>query len=245
MFDPLANFKLNKIKKGVDSVKAAVDALPTSLSSSFTDVKNAISGVSTKVDGVGTKVDTMAGGEKLSQNNAVLLDNMLENNIIYDSWDGNTSFSTVLSVSGSGLLRAAIARNYTFTNNVVTLKVTIDGKALQFSTKSGRISSTGVLSDKYIVNEYVQDTSPYFVMAMLCGLSTAVDYKEFDDPTLTAQFMWKPLSKSNITNGKSFSDGNLYVSHGYIPFTSSLKIEVKNSDSDESAAVLVDYGLFD
>lgn len=57
MFDPLSNFKLNKIKKGVDSVKAAVDALPTSLSSSFTDVKNAISGVGTKVDSVGTKVD--------------------------------------------------------------------------------------------------------------------------------------------------------------------------------------------
>lgn len=57
MFDPLSNFKLNKIKKGVDSVKAAVDALPTSLSSSFTDVKNAISGVGAKVDSVGTKVD--------------------------------------------------------------------------------------------------------------------------------------------------------------------------------------------
>lgn len=52
MFDPLANFKLNKIKKGVE-------ALPETLSSSFTDVKNAISGVSTKADTLQSTVNTI------------------------------------------------------------------------------------------------------------------------------------------------------------------------------------------
>lgn len=58
MFDPLANFKLNKIKK-------AVEALPTNLSSSFAEVKNAISGVSTKVDGVSTDLTSVIDSDVL------------------------------------------------------------------------------------------------------------------------------------------------------------------------------------
>lgn len=233
------------VKSDINSVKTGIGEIKTENTSSFTDVKNSISGVSSKVDGVGAKIDTVSGWERLTQNNAVLLDNMLENNIIYNSWDGNTSFSTVLSVSGSGLLRAAIARNYTFTNNVVTLKVTIDGKVLQFSTKSGRQSVIGILSDKYLLNMWNKESSPYYLVQTLCGLSLDINYNFFDNPKATEPYLWRSLSKSDIVNGKSFSDANPYISYGYIPFNSSLKIEVKNSDSGESAAVLVDYGLFD
>lgn len=54
MFDPLSNFKLNKIL-------SAVNALPTTLASSFTEVKNAISGVQNTANTINKTTNSISG----------------------------------------------------------------------------------------------------------------------------------------------------------------------------------------
>jgi len=54
MFDPLSNFKLNKIL-------SAVNALPTTLASSFTEVKNAIAGVQNTTNTINETTNSISG----------------------------------------------------------------------------------------------------------------------------------------------------------------------------------------
>lgn len=64
MFDPLSNFKLNKIK-------SAIDALPTTLASSFNEVKNAIAGVDAKVEYNGEGIDALKENALLNAGSVV------------------------------------------------------------------------------------------------------------------------------------------------------------------------------
>lgn len=64
MFDPLSNFKLNKIL-------SAVNALPTTLASSFTEVKNAIAGVDEKVVYNGEGIDDLKANTLINAGSVV------------------------------------------------------------------------------------------------------------------------------------------------------------------------------
>lgn len=83
MFDPLSNFKLNKIL-------SAVNALPTTLASSFTEVKNAIAGVDRKVVHNGNGIDTLTNKLDTVQDD---LDTLKAKDIIKSIQHGYNSYS--------------------------------------------------------------------------------------------------------------------------------------------------------
>lgn len=137
MFDPLSNFKLNKIKKGVDSVKAAVDALPTSLSSSFTDVKNAISNV---------KEDTSSSKATLETLTSTINKEYLLNMDIRQVSAVEASSGSLVSVTGSGVLLfvgwdSSRADKFTVTIDNKTINYTENDAEMEFLLVSSQYFS--------------------------------------------------------------------------------------------------------
>ena len=183
MFDPLSNFKLNKIKKGVDSVKAAVDALPTSLSSSFTDVKNAISGVSTKVDGVSADVTYLlpaTAGSTL---------------IRYFNKGVAGSKVSIYNVSGRGRLLYVLAT----LRNTKRLLITIDGKTYTLTNKAG-------VDAIYFVGN---SRSPYFVVSPNTSQLEKMDLDIFGLRTTISNSHFEIKKKDMLSfSGAGFNNGD-------------------------------------
>ena len=102
MFDPLSNFKLNKIL-------SAINALPTTLASSFTEVKNAIAGVDEKVVNNGDGIDTITGKLDIVQGD---LDTLKAKGIIksiqhgYGDYDSRVTASTQIRISAVDVNKA-------------------------------------------------------------------------------------------------------------------------------------------
>lgn len=241
MFDPLANFKLNKIKKGVDGVKAAVDALPTSLSSSFTDVKNAISGVSTKVDGVDTKVDGVSTGVSNIAGNTADLSKILSmayphsrtSNVYTSRGNSGVGNVTIFDVSGVGVLDYALVSIFGWEG----FTLTIDGKSIVFENE---LDNSVAISGGFIISRW----SPHLFYDINPNSPTELWLMVPEGNTK------EEISTSSFSKHKSFTKSlsgtvnfnNTCFTAGCIYFESNLKLVLHKRTNNASGSRSIRFG---
>ena len=220
MFDPLSNFKLNKIL-------SAVNALPTTLASSFTEVKNAIAGVDEKVVYNGEGIDTLSS--KIEQVSTIKTDQMLyiPQDVTYvDGSKTETSGSTVLNITGSGSLLFAVFSSGTNVNG--DFSITLDGKVFKYAIN--RDMGGGILCK----NEIIGITSGDLVVA-----SGRTDHSTYN--LAGARYLTKNILKS----GANLSASEYLFSNVLIPFNQSLKVSLSNDEHYQSIDYAIAYILND
>lgn len=222
MFDPLSNFKLNKIKKGID-------ALPTTLASSFTEVKNAIAGVqnttntintnvnavSTKVSTINTNVNNLANESFYERNLIIPKSDLLNFKYISNDFSNGSGTRNVVNVSGKGALLMAHVDMESPWNNNYYCNIVIDGKTIKLNRTSGG-DSTLMLSNVNYAN--------------LFGIGVT-------DIGLEPNY----LSYSEINNGVTFSNkySVIRLFDGYVEFNKSLSVVSYKDESDVACRVNV------
>lgn len=208
MFDPLSNFKLNKIL-------SAVNALPTTLASSFTEVKNAIAGVQNTTNTIDGKVDVINTGvssivnESYYERNLVLpKEDLLNFKSKSYSIGTNTGEIKVVDISGSGILVCVEAKlNAHRSDTIVRCDVVIDGKVIRST-----LDKQGVLSFVLVSNLYISQT---------------------ESNPLT-----RYLAHDEVSKGITFTNENVRrIFDGYLKFDNSLVIKAYKNDSNESETV--------
>lgn len=253
MFDPLSNFKLNKIL-------SAVNALPTTLASSFTEVKNAIAGVQntantidTDVETVNTNLNNLANKSVYEQNYILPKADLLNFKNFYTQYtDAPTTPVEVLNVTGSGIISNLLCVFHY--GGVQECQIIIDGVTLRgytdTSSSGGGVNNTFGIVDKSIVNfdtyngTYLCTKDGISVPCSLLHLSQMLEGPE-------AHSMIN-LSKSIVQSGVDIEIGNstgipshrVYICDGYLKFDNSLVIKAKSNDNRYSEVnIYASYAL--
>lgn len=223
MFDPLSNFKLNKIKK-------AVEALPTTLSSSFTEVKNAIAGVqnitntintnvnavSAKVNTINTSVNNLANESFYERNLIIPKSDLLNYKYVSNDFSNGSGTRNVVNVSGKGaLLMAHVDMESPWDNNFYC-SIIIDGKTIKLDRTSNG-NSTLMLSNVNYANLFGIGAT---------GIGLKPNY----------------LSYSEINNGVTFRNeySVIRLFDGYVEFNKSLSVVSYKDESDSACRVNVE-----
>lgn len=176
MFDPLSNFKLNKIL-------SAVNALPTTLASSFTDVKNAISNVKEDTSSSKTTLETLTS----TINKEYLLNMNIRQVNMTSGLNGN-----LVSVTGSGVLLFAEWRN----SRANRLTITIDNRTIN-CTASDSYTELLLVSSQYF--SFIPD------MSMLGAKANALKLWEGKDISLSGSDSYTVYSPVAIPFNSKFS----------------------------------------
>lgn len=248
MFDPLSNFKLNKIL-------SAVNALPTTLASSFTEVKNAIAGVqnttnviNTNVGTVNTNVNNLANKSFYEQNYILPRADLLDFKNFYTRYSGTPMVPVeVLNVTGSGIISNLLCVFYY--GGAQECQIIIDGVTLRgyVDTFSGNnYDCTFGIASKNTIDFGSSGTDLYTKdgISVPCSLYHLTGLSVGPETEQSIMNLSKSIVQSGVNvkvGGQYESDTGvsphrIYVYDGYLKFNNSLVIKAK-SDVEERSGV--------
>ena len=244
MFDPLSNFKLNKIL-------SAVNALPTTLASSFTEVKNAIAGVQTttntidgKVDIINTNVGNLVNEPFYGRDKVITKDSALNFRYVKKKFT-TTAYTSLVDVSGSGII-ALVAYYFNGTNSRVTqLRITIDDVEFVMDADAADVSTSRyILASKDDFLTYDNVNAIYTKTGFVLPTESETGFIHPDGSGYVQNRPFTELTESLLTSGDTASSGNTFYAYdGYLKFNKNFKVQVSVSSSGVSAYGFALYSL--